>query len=122
MVNQTTFGRRITPQRQPLRVAEKRDPVPPSAHIFGQESVGHPLLVQGQLASVRIDHELEEWKQARKSRSKIPWTRLYLMASLCFGTASLVLPESVNDNLDWLLYGLMTASLYAGLSRWWRRL
>jgi len=41
------------------------------------------------------------------------------MASLCFGIASLVLPDSVNENLDWLLYGLMTASLYSGLSRRW---
>lgn len=64
------------------------------------------------------DHELRKWKQTRKQRSKIPWRQLALMASLCFGIASLVLPDSVNDNLDWVLYGLMGASLYAGLGRW----
>jgi len=42
-----------------------------------------------------------------------------LMASLCFGIASLVLPDSVNDILDWTLYGLTAASLYAGLSGRW---
>lgn len=36
------------------------------------------------------------------------------MATLCFGIASLVLPDSVNDNVQWLLYALMAASLYAG--------
>jgi hypothetical protein len=39
------------------------------------------------------------------------------MASLCFGIASFVLPDSVNENLDWLLYGLMAVTLYAGLIR-----
>jgi hypothetical protein len=39
------------------------------------------------------------------------------MASLCFGIASFVLPDSVSDELDWLLYGLMAMSMYVGLSR-----
>ena len=62
-----------------------------------------------------VDEELEEWKASRKRI--IPWRQLSLMASLCFGIASLVLPDSVNDGVDWLLYGLMAASLYAGISR-----
>ena len=36
----------------------------------------------------------------------MPWPQLSLMASLCFGIASFVLPDSVNDNVDWLLWGL----------------
>jgi hypothetical protein len=40
-----------------------------------------------------------------------------LTASLCFGIASLVLPDTVNDAVNWLLYALTAASLYAGLRR-----
>ena len=47
----------------------------------------------------------------------MPWRQLSVMASLCFGLASLVLPEWVNDNVQWLLYALMAASLYAGFSK-----
>jgi len=43
------------------------------------------------------------------------------MASLCFGIASLVLPDWVNDNVQWLLYALMAASLYVGFSKRRRR-
>jgi hypothetical protein len=120
MVNQTTFGRRTTPLRQPLRAMEKFDPIPPSTKsVFAEVSVDQSSAMQSKIAPPDIDHELSEWKQARKQRSKIPWRQLSLMGSLCFGIASFVLPDSVNENLDWLLYGLMAASLYAGLSRRW---
>ncbi len=39
------------------------------------------------------------------------------MASLCFGVASIVLPASVNHNVDYLLYALMGMSLYVGISK-----
>jgi hypothetical protein len=39
------------------------------------------------------------------------------MAGLCFGIASFVLPDSVSDDLQWLLYVLAAASLYAGLRK-----
>jgi hypothetical protein len=60
--------------------------------------------------SASVDRELQEWKQARAF--KIPWRQLSLMASLCFGIASFVLPEPVNTPVQWLLYGLAAASLY----------
>jgi hypothetical protein len=121
MANPTTFGRRATFQHQASRAVAKRDlPQTNEPLVSGQDMVDHPLSTQGQLAWAHIDHELEEWKQARKQQSRIPWPQLYLMASLCFGTASLVLPDSINDNLDWLLYGLMAASGYAGFSKWLR--
>ena len=47
----------------------------------------------------------------------MPWRQIALMASLCFGIASFVLPDSLNDQLDWVLYGLMALSAYAGLSK-----
>jgi hypothetical protein len=63
------------------------------------------------------DDELRQWKQARKQNLKIPWRPLSLMATLCFGIASFVLPDSVNDNVQWLLYALAAASLYAGFRK-----
>jgi hypothetical protein len=41
------------------------------------------------------------------------------MASVSFGIASLVLPDSVSDTLDWVLYALMAATAYAGLQQRW---
>jgi len=60
-----------------------------------------------------VDQELQAWKESRGSRFKMPWRQVYLMASLCFGIASFVLPDSVNDNVDYLLWGLMAMSAYA---------
>ena len=41
-----------------------------------------------------------------RRRFPIPWRQISLMASLCFGIASLVLPDTVNDDVQWLLYAL----------------
>jgi hypothetical protein len=71
--------------------------------------------------SPSIDQELEEWKQARRGKFQVPWRQLALMASLCFGIASFVLPDSVNDPVQWLLFGLTGASLWVGLSKRWRK-
>jgi hypothetical protein len=64
-----------------------------------------------------IEDELEEWKRARRKQFKLPWRQLSLMASLCFGLASFVLPDSMNDNVDYLLYGLSAASLAASFAK-----
>ena len=120
MVIKSQFGRRINPQHQPLRAMEKSDAVlPGTKSAIAEVSIDHSWVAQTEILSPHVDHELREWKQARKQQFKIPWRQLSLMASLCFGIASLVLPDSINENLDWLLYGLMAASLYAGLSRRW---
>lgn len=120
MVDQRPFGRRTNLQRQPLRAREEFGAAPPSiTSVFAESPIDQPSLTQREIASPHVDHELHEWKQARQGL-KIPWRQLSLMASLCFGIASFVLPDSVNENLEWLLYGLMAASLYAGLSRRWR--
>jgi hypothetical protein len=63
-----------------------------------------------------VDEELDAWKAERRRTRGIvivPWRSVYLMASLCFGIASFVLPDTVNDWVDWLLYGLAAASLVA---------
>ncbi len=61
------------------------------------------------------DEELEQWKRAREWR--VPWRQISLMASLCFGAASLVLPGAVNETLQWPLYGLAAISFLAGVRR-----
>jgi hypothetical protein len=70
---------------------------------------------KSELAS--LDDDLRQWKLARKRNFEIPWRPLSLMATLCFGIASFALPDSVNDNVQWLLYALAAASLYAGFRR-----
>jgi hypothetical protein len=60
-----------------------------------------------------VDDDLREWKHARKPNFHTLWRPLLLMATLCFGIASLVLPDSVNDAVDWLLYAMTGVSLYS---------
>lgn len=122
MANQRSFGRR-------------GNPTPPSGRsMAATEAVAQPTRVQSTAASVErpvrlseksefpsLDDELREWKLARKQNFEIPWRPLSLMATLCFGIASFVLPDSVNDNVQWLLYALAAASLYAGFRKRQRR-
>jgi hypothetical protein len=117
MVNQTTFGRRATPSHPAVRTTVAHDPGTPAGKIGLSEQHASELLKH--IASPPIDDEFREWKKARKRHSGLPWRQLALMASVSFGVASLVLPDSVGDTLDWVLYGLMAASAYAGLSRRW---
>ncbi|MEJ1970657.1 MAG: hypothetical protein WDN03_18825 [Rhizomicrobium sp.] len=62
-----------------------------------------------------VEEELRLWKADRRRAHPfpVPWRQLYLVASVSFGIASLVLPDSVNDIFDWLLYALSAASLIA---------
>jgi hypothetical protein len=64
-----------------------------------------------------LDDELREWKKNRKSGFQMPWRQISLMASLCFGIASFVLPDATNDAVNWLLYALMAISFVVGISR-----
>jgi hypothetical protein len=61
-----------------------------------------------------VDDDLREWKRERKPNfRKALWRPLLLMSTLCFGIASFVLPDSVNDAADWLLYAMTGVSLYS---------
>jgi hypothetical protein len=110
------FGLRARTSAPPSRnVATPRlAPAPPAAA---------PILAAAQdsapagPAATSIDEELQAWKEARGSKVQMPWRQLALMASLCFGIASFVLPDSVNGDLDWLLWGLMAASAYVGFRK-----
>jgi hypothetical protein len=117
MAQQKTFGRRAS-----LPSLPRRQPQPARAEVA--EARAHPvandipaissLPLTGKILPSPHDQELHEWKKARRQSYKIPWRQLSWMASLCFGIASLVLPDTVNDNVQWLLYALMAASFYAG--------
>ena len=62
-----------------------------------------------------VDEELRQWQQARKQKVHIPWRRLVADGRIAgFGVASLVLPDPVNDTLQWPLWALMAASFIAG--------
>ena len=95
------FGRRAVP-----RVAAQ---AAPTARVVPEP--GTPVVT----VQPEPDAELESWKRGR--RWQPPWRQIALMASLCFGIGSLVLPDSVSEVLHWLLYALTGASLYAG----WRK-
>jgi len=119
MVKPQPFGRRVTSQYRAPRPME-------SAEVPGRSkekaaltdfAVGPVSPVLAESKPVTLDDNFDEWSQTRKHGFKIPWRPLSLMASLCFGIASLVLPDTVNDAVQYLLYALMVAGIYAGFSR-----
>ena len=110
MVNQRSFGRRVDQQpRLRQTKIETETAAKPAISKFTTSST--------ETAEPPLDQELLEWTRARKRRFRIPWRQVSLMASLCFGVASIVLPASVNHNVDYLLYALMGMSLYVGISK-----
>jgi hypothetical protein len=114
MMNRRSFGRRESPRFARARAeAVVQDANAP----IGVAAAEPPVLPAARLDSPSLDQELQDWKRSRKQGFEFPWRQLCLMASLCFGVASFVLPASVNDNVQWLLYALTAASLYAGFSR-----
>lgn len=120
MVAQRSFGRRVNPQPR-FAPAQAQAAAPSTKPVVGEVSAEPHSPAAAKTDSESIDQELQEWKRARRSNFKIPWRQLSLMASLCFGIASFVLPDTVNDNVQWLLYALAAASLYAGFSKRLRR-
>ena len=111
MANQRAFGRRIDPERLTAPATEPARPVAatPAANN-AERSPGPHLESPAADESLSIEDELREWKRTR--HVKIPWSQLSLMASLCFGIGSFVLPDSVNSGAEWLLWGLTAASAY----------
>ena len=119
MVNQTTFGRRAASPPM-TRAMETHEPIRSAGiHSRGEQAAEKSSALLMHTAGPPIDDEFHEWKKARKRHSGLPWRQLSLMASVSFGIASLVLPDSVSDTLDWVLYALMAVTAYAGLSRRW---
>jgi hypothetical protein len=108
MESRRTFGRRAVPQA-PAPCAMPQAPSRPA------EPIHSSLPPDVSLAS--IDDEIAAWKTARGSVIPFPWRQLSLMAGLCFGIASFVLPATVNDAVQWPLYALTAISLYVGLHK-----
>lgn len=118
MANQPVFGRRANPQRLPRRVRENSAAVAQSANAVTGDVAPERLAPAAEEAELPpLDRELREWKRARNQGFKIPWRPLSLMAALCFGMASFVLPDWVNDAVQWPLYALAAVSFYVGISR-----
>ena len=110
MPNRQAFGRRINPQAAVQPPALRAD----SAPISAPAEIASPPPDTAE--DKPLDAELDAWRQARGSKVRIPWSQLSLMASLCFGIASFVLPDSVNSSVDWLLWGLAIMSFYVWFS------
>ncbi|MBS0273814.1 MAG: hypothetical protein JSR55_05305 [Proteobacteria bacterium] len=107
----TTFGRRAGPQARAQPAKAIREPAAAEAKL------PWPSAFENGPDAPSLDDELREWKRNRKSGFQIPWAQLSLMASLCFGIASFVLPDGTNEVVNWLLYALMAVSFIAGISR-----
>jgi hypothetical protein len=108
MANRQTFGRRAGPQSGPRNAPAKAEAV-----MRSEISVARISPPATETDAHSVDRELQEWKQARGSGFKFPWRQVSLMASLCFGLASFILPDWVSDKVDWLLWGLAAMSAYA---------
>ncbi len=116
MVNHGSFGRRGNPP--PSSGRPTAETVAPATRVRSTgPSIERPVWLSEKSEFPSLEDELREWKLARKRNFEIPWRPLSLMATLCFGIASLVLPDSVNDTVQWLLYALAAASLYAGFRK-----
>jgi hypothetical protein len=118
IVNQRSFGRRGNPPPSSGRSMRTTETVAQTARVQPTgPSIERPPRLPEKSELPSLDDELREWKLARKQNFEFPWRPFSLMATLCFGIASFALPDSVNDNVQWLLYALAAASLYAGFRK-----
>ena len=113
-MTQRSFGQRYDTR-------DPKDPVTGATKVVRESVAAHsreyyvaqPRLRAEMPKFSSIDDDLREWKRARKPNFHALWRPLLLIATLSFGIASLVLPDSVNDAVDWLLYALTAASFYS---------
>ena len=99
------------------RAPEK--PAMPVMHKFARPANVNVAAAPGKEAASfsldPVDEEIREWKKARGSQ--FPVKLLALIASLSLGVASVVLPDDVNDWVQYPLFALSAASLYVGFAR-----
>jgi hypothetical protein len=119
MVNPQPFGRRASPQHRAPRPMQ-----PVEAPGRTRERAGLTDVAVGPVSPIlpatkplMLDDDFQESGQTRKHGFNIPWRHLSLMASLCFAIAYFVLPDTVNDAVQWPLYALMAAAIYARFRR-----
>ena len=87
MANHRSFGRRDDPQRQPSRSMGAIEAVAQRTRV---KSVERPMLLP---ESQLLDDNLHGNRLARKQNFQILRRQLSLVATLCFGIASFVLPD-----------------------------
>ncbi len=105
-MSSNSFGRRSTAKPAPAPLPLMTKFARPATTVPPRGETARPTAVED---------ELKAWK---KSRGPSPYLKpLALTASLCFGVASLALPSAVNDWVQYPLYALSAASLYAGFRR-----
>jgi len=126
-MSQPAFGRRTAPPvdepaaRQVFGRAQPLDlRKPMGGAVLPAEAPVRPVETAPAQPELTVEEELEEWKRAR--RFPIPWRPLTLMATLCFGAATLVLPADVNEPVQLLLYCLTAASMASTVAAWWKKL
>lgn len=110
-MTQGSFGRRGAasgPATGAIKVVRESTGVHSPEHYVTQ-----PVLLPKTPKFSLVDDDFREWKRARKPNFRTLWRPFLLMATICFGVASLVLPDSVNDAVDWLLYAMTGLSLYS---------
>jgi hypothetical protein len=100
----TSFGRRVHAK-----------PAPAPLPVMTKFSRAGNMPVRAEPAPDAVEDELKAWKKARGPSLHLK--PLALTASLCFGIASFALPATVNDWVQYPLYALSAASLYAGFRR-----
>jgi hypothetical protein len=117
MANRQSFGRRAGPQipRKQAQGVPAMPAVLAQAAIVPAEIPAAPAFSLDMEPAADLGAELREWKAQRSFN--IPWRQISLMASLCFGLASFVLPDSMSDYVNWLLYGLSAMSFYIWFSQ-----
>ena len=122
-MSQPAFGRRVSPPadeptvRQVFGRAQPLDVCKAAGGAVLPAEVPETAPAEPELT---VEEELEAWKRAR--RFPIPWRPLTLMATLCFGAATLVLPADVNEPVQLLLYFLTAASMASTVAAWWKKL
>jgi hypothetical protein len=114
-MKQQSFGRRM-PQsvfsrttRPPLIRAE--------SHLECRAQAKRLELGASAAKTQPLKDELLEWKRVRRHNYRLPWRQISLMASASFGIGYFVLPESVNQTVQWLLLALAILSFVSSFSR-----
>lgn len=116
-----TFGK-----RSPAIAAPVRREAPVANPVTTPEP---PPIAEPQASAVAeapelsVDEELRRWKEERSQTlfTRLPWKQFSLFASISFGVASFVLPDDVNDAVDYLLWGLSLITFAIWVSGFFNR-
>jgi hypothetical protein len=111
MVNPRTFGKKGLGGKKAVSAAA----IPAARISVAAPENSGPSIAWPTEHNAALDEELRHWKRTRTQGFRMPWRQISLMASLCFGGASFVLPASVNDAMSLPLYALAAISFWTGI-------